>query len=372
MSIVPLPHADVAIDADYYCELVHWENGRCAREGGRAEDHHVDKRSEGGSDEPENRALACPTHHRAVHHQGSRRTGEDEHDRELVGWMFRIVMPNGDHAYAEELASPGPRRSSKKAVSDAMVEFDDLILDLDLDGEFEAWELLLGPFLRERGFDLWLLWSNVSARWEASAASAHSEILRAVELQSGLCWVEAGGMFELFVGQKWTLLGLEIHHDPRDPFKALEQYAPHAGVSYRVAKDRLRTESRRRRLPPVEAERARSLPYRLMRDGGKRLVRMTSEERDRVFTEAEVGTASSALDELRQIVAESYREEETETRLVVGEATLKIRAEVEVDSETHLTEEDLAPIDHVRKRLGQHKYVESVLVNLKMVIDGEG
>jgi hypothetical protein len=109
-----------------------------------------------------------------------------------------------------------------------------------------------------------------------------------------------------------------------------------------------------------------------MRDGGKRLVRMTSEERDRVFTEAEVGTASSALDELRQIVAESYREEETETRLVVGEATLKIRAEVEVDSETHLTEEDLAPIDHVRKRLGQHKYVESVLVNLKMVIDGEG
>lgn len=357
MTVVPFPHADVAIRADFLCELVHWENGRCGLDV-KSEDHHLDKRSEGGSDDPSNRCLACPAHHRAIHFQGSRKSGDEEKDFGSVGWMFRVVLPGGDYAYAEE-TRPHDRDLSKDLLRKATLAFQQVINELDLDDDFNSWELILGPFLRERGFELWLVWSNVSSLWEDAASAAHAKILHAVELESEVCWFQAEGFYELFVGQKWTLLGMGIDHDPRDPFAALGKYAVHAGVTYRVAKDRLRTERNRRGLPPTEAVRARSLPYRLMRDGGKRILRLSVEDRERIFDEAEVGTAASALDELRKTIKEE--DETTQMRVVVGEVRLRIYAEVDVTVATGKTDDDQRPIDHVRKRLQLHKYVEEII-----------
>ena len=357
MTVVPFPHADIAVDADFFCELVHWENGRCARDV-KSEDHHVETRAQGGSNDASNRCLACPTHHRAIHFQSGRKTGDEEKDFGSVGWMFRVVLPDGNYAYAEE-TEPRDRDLSKDILRNSSAEFEAILDELDLAEGYVEWELILGPFLRERGFELWLIWSNVSSGWLEAASSAHEKIRHAVELESDVYWFQAEGFYELFVGQKWTLLGLDISHDPRDPFAALSQYSVHAGVTYRVAKDRLRTERRRRRLPPVEADRARGLPYRLMRDGGKRILRLSAEDRDRVFTEAEVGTASSALDELGNILKEA--DEEIETRVVVGEIRIRIYAEVDVEKATGKTDDEQRPVDHVRKRFQVHRYVEEII-----------
>ena len=57
MTVVPFPHADVALDADFLCELVHWENGRCGLSA-KSEDHHVETRVGGTADLNSNEDLS--------------------------------------------------------------------------------------------------------------------------------------------------------------------------------------------------------------------------------------------------------------------------------------------------------------------------
>lgn len=226
MSIDKIPHADVAERSGWQCGMTHPENGRCARSC-TTQDHHVIKRSEGGSDAPENRVLVCLEHHNMVH-----------------GDHFYRVLREGGYLYVEDREARGQEYMNTVLAADGGQTIKSVI-----------------DTLTPRGYQVWLLWPNISEAWETRYQLLCVKAEGSVRGANRHLWGIAQIGHELeYEGRLYTLAG----------YDDLGDWARDHRLAAKSVKSYVAAEARLRRIVPQDRwEEFREIPCTLWHQHGK-------------------------------------------------------------------------------------------------------
>jgi len=240
-KVIPLPHAAVAERSGYQCGFTHAEHGRCARSAAQ-DDHHVVRKGEGGSDDPENRVLVCPHHHAQVHGQ-------------VTPFMARLWHRRAKiYLYAENDDGSGDLDRLKKLWAGVS----------DTASVREAQEAMAA-----HGATAWSLWPDVEAEWEARAAALDARLAEHRNAEHSHAWDLAGIAYGLLRGNLWSLLG----------YDSLRDYAEERGYKESTFKSYARAERRLRSvLSPPNYSRGRALPIGVWIQRGGQMAKMTEEQ----------------------------------------------------------------------------------------------
>lgn len=258
---------EVMARGDGQCEMYRFGSGggRCARQGGRVALHHVELRSHGGGNEPENLAGLCTIHHRAVH-------CESDPDHEHP-WLYRVTTGEHEYAYA-----------TKKG-----------------------------------GDPAWFLWGNVRDRVEAESIEELKQIEVAVAIDTKAGWRLADHAWALAeLGDAWQLHGF----DNVAQLAKANNKEPKTLKAYLLAESRLDAF-----INPKFHDPLKELPIRLMVNAGKELTMVAESVIEEMLERAAAGETLNELirfvkESARTKAAEDTDRRRSTVRLVVKAATL--------------------------------------------------
>ncbi len=285
------------IQADFQCALAHPSLGRCAREGGRTEDHHIVHRSAGGKTGPQ--AAICHYHHDQIHPQPDFPVMLKRCILTKKGRGFQwITDPEGEPVelsleVAEMLnrSYPRPEPGVYGYLQSGNV--------FEPDPETKAVrcprcskklnakkppEVCGGCGFTMDGW-MWLIWQNVEVQWQERAIAGDEAVEDLLVAEEKLGWRMAGALGDMEVGRLWQL------HD----CASLDEYAASKGKRGVTFRQYLKAEARVRALPEELQEPTRNLPIHVLVAKGIKFEQLTPEQIIELATIRQQGSPTEAL-----------------------------------------------------------------------------